>query len=207
MNIGGIKVFIGMSNESLLNESNRIKTLMGLNEQGLSDFIKKVLGVFSKDESSEDKSNEIISPLCNTSNPWYVTSKFGTRTLDGKTHSHRAVDLRADYVDVVAPFSGVMDRASGFGKGNCGGMIIITNDEKKLSAKFCHMSQIDTSLIGKPVKMGQKIGVSGGSIKKDGSDKSKRGNSKDAHLHFELRKDGQLVDPERHINKGFCPKK
>ena len=53
------------------------------------------------------------------------------------------------------------------------------------------------------VLKGQEIGKSGG----DKSDStSKRGNSEDAHLHFELKKDGSFVDPSKHINKNYCTK-
>jgi murein DD-endopeptidase MepM/ murein hydrolase activator NlpD len=129
------------------------------------------------------------------------------RTINGVNRNHPAIDLRADYVPVVAPFDGVVDNKTGFDRGSCGGMIVLNNKELGLSAKFCHMSQIETSLIGKEVKRGTKLGVSGGSIKKEGNSKSKRGNSKDAHLHFELKKDGQFIDPDKTIKKGFCPVK
>jgi len=191
-----------MSNKLIKEEVERITSLMGISEQGIINKIKSFL-FGDKTESS----NEIISPLCNTSNPWTVTSKFGMRTMGGVSKNHPAIDLRADYVPVVAPFDGVVDKTTGFDRGSCGGMILLTNKELGLSAKFCHMSQIETSLIGKEVKRGTKLGISGGSIKKDGESKSKRGNSKDAHLHFELKKDGQFVDPNTMVKKGFCPTK
>lgn len=214
MNIGGIKVFISMSKKLINEETERIISLMGITEQSLLDKIKSFIfgdkqndNQLKPDEVKNESNQEIMSPLCFTSYPWYVTSKFGTRTMGGKSQNHPAIDLRADYVPVVAPFSGLVDKASGFDKGSCGGMIVLENKKLGLSAKFCHMSEINTSLIGKEVSRGDKLGVSGGSVKKDGLSKSKRGNSKDAHLHFELKQNGKFVDPDKIIKKGFCPTK
>ena len=69
-------------------------------------------------------------------------------------------------------------------------------------AKFCHLSSRSVEK-GEFILKGQEIGKSGG----DKSDSaSKRGNSEDAHLHFELKKDGSFVDPSKHINKNYCTK-
>ena len=64
---------------------------------------------------------------------------------------------------------------------DCGGMIKIKFDNG-YEAKFCHLSSRSVEK-GEFVLKGQEIGKSGG----DKSDStSKRGNSEDAHLHFEL---------------------
>ena len=64
------------------------------------------------------------------------------------------------------------------------------------------MSKIDK--MSGPVKRGEVVGVSGGA-KNDPP--SKKGNSQGPHLHFELKKNGQFVDPNKIISKNFCPKK
>ena len=206
---------LSMRDSQLLNETKRIKELMGVKE-GLIDDIKSFfMGKLTSDdkdskENTEETSeidvaskNKISSPLCGTSNEWYVTSPFGVRNFRGKKQNHPAVDLAANYVEVRAPFDGVIDNASGFGKADCGGMLIINNKENGFSSKFCHMSEINTSKIGKPVKKGEIIGKTGGSSK-DGYDK--RGNSSDPHLHFEFKVNGKFVDPNTYLQKGFCPK-
>jgi murein DD-endopeptidase MepM/ murein hydrolase activator NlpD len=101
---------------------------------------------------------------------------------------------------LVSPFNGEVvestDNAS-----DCGGMIKIKFDNG-YEAKFCHLSSRSVEK-GEFILKGQEIGKSGG----DKSDSaSKRGNSEDAHLHFELKKDGSFVDPSKHINKNYCTK-
>jgi murein DD-endopeptidase MepM/ murein hydrolase activator NlpD len=216
--------------EILKEESNKMRKLMGLepiNEDMLDDIINKIKdseivkkiedffdgedGEESEDKSVEDffksvekdpsKTDDMISPLCGSEYDWKVTSEFGDRTRGGESEKHPANDLKAKQgTKLVSPFNGEviesMDNAS-----DCGGMIKIKFDNG-YEAKFCHLSSRSVEK-GEFVLKGQEIGKSGG----DKSDStSKRGNSEDAHLHFELKKDGSFVDPSKHINKNYCTK-
>jgi murein DD-endopeptidase MepM/ murein hydrolase activator NlpD len=216
--------------EILKEESNKMRKLMGLepiNEDMLDDIINKIKdseivkkiedffdgedGEESEDKSVEDffksvekdpsKTDDMISPLCGSEYEWRVTSEFGDRTRGGESEKHPANDLKAKQgTKLVSPFNGEviesMDNAS-----DCGGMIKIKFDNG-YEAKFCHLSSRSVEK-GEFVLKGQEIGKSGG----DKSDStSKRGNSEDAHLHFELKKDGSFVDPSKHINKNYCTK-
>ena len=160
----------------------------------IKDFFKSV-------EKDPSKTDDMISPLCGTEYEWKVTSEFGDRTRDGKSEKHSANDLKAKQgTTLVSPFNGEIvdstDNAS-----DCGGMIKIKFDNG-YEAKFCHLSSRSVEK-GEFVLKGQEIGKSGG----DTSDSaSKKGNSEDAHLHFELKKDGSFVDPSKHINKNYCTK-
>jgi murein DD-endopeptidase MepM/ murein hydrolase activator NlpD len=216
--------------EILKEESNKMRKLMGLqpiNEDTLddiinkikdSDIVKKIEDFFDgeDDEDSGDnkindffkslekdpsKTNDMISPLCGTEYEWKVTSEFGDRTRGGESEKHPANDLKAKQgTKLVSPFNGEVidstDNAS-----DCGGMIKIKFDNG-YEAKFCHLSSRSVEK-GEFILKGQEIGKSGGD-KSDSS--SKRGNSEDAHLHFELKKDGSFVDPSKHINKNYCTK-
>jgi len=216
--------------EILKEESNKMRKLMGLepiNEDMLDDIINKIKdseivkkiedffdgedGEESEDKSVEDffksvekdpsKTDDMISPLCGSEYEWKVTSEFGDRTRGGESEKHPANDLKAKQgTKLVSPFNGEviesMDNAS-----DCGGMIKIKFDNG-YEAKFCHLSSRSVEK-SEFVLKGQEIGKSGG----DKSDStSKRGNSEDAHLHFELKKDGSFVDPSKHINKNYCTK-
>jgi murein DD-endopeptidase MepM/ murein hydrolase activator NlpD len=216
--------------EILKEESNKMRKLMGLepiNEDVLDDIINKIkdsdivkkIEDFFDDEDSEEsgdnkiedffkslekdpsKTDDMISPLCGSENEWVVTSEFGDRTRGGESEKHPANDLKAKQgTTLVSPFNGEIvdstDNAS-----DCGGMIKIKFDNG-YDAKFCHLSSRSVEK-GEFVLKGQEIGKSGG----DKSDStSKRGNSEDAHLHFELKKDGAFVDPSKHINKNYCTK-
>lgn len=217
--------------EILKEESNKMRKLMGLepiNEDMLddiinkikdSDIVKKIEDFFGDDEDSDEsgdnkiedffkslekdpsKTDDMISPLCGSEYEWEVTSEFGDRTRGGESEKHPANDLKAKQgTTLVSPFNGEVvestDNAS-----DCGGMIKIKFDNG-YEAKFCHLSSRKVEK-GEFVLKGQEIGKSGG----DKSDStSKRGNSEDAHLHFELKKDGSFVDPSKHINKNYCTK-
>lgn len=219
--------------EILKEESNKMRKLMGLepiNEDMLDDIIKKIKDseivkkiedffdgeddddsektddnkisdFFKSIEKDPSKTDDMISPLCGSEYEWEVTSKFGDRTRNGKSEKHPANDLKAKQGTVlVSPFNGEVvestDNAS-----DCGGMIVI-KFENDYTAKFCHLTSRDVEK-GEFVLKGQEIGKTGGD-KSDSS--SKRGNSEDAHLHFELKKDGSFVDPSEHINKNYCTK-
>jgi len=163
-------------------------------EDKIKDFFKSV-------EKDPSKTDDMISPLCGSEYEWKVTSEFGDRTRGGESEKHPANDLKAKQGTIlVSPFNGEvtesMDNAS-----DCGGMIKIKFDNG-YDAKFCHLSSRSVEK-GEFVLKGQEIGKSGG----DKSDSTnKRGNSEDAHLHFELKKDGSFVDPSKHINKNYCTK-
>jgi murein DD-endopeptidase MepM/ murein hydrolase activator NlpD len=63
------------------------------------------------------------------------------------------------------------------------------------------MKQIDVS-VGDTVMAGEVVGLSGGGASDKGA-----GNSKGAHLHFELLDGNRHVNPEKTIkDKKFCPK-
>jgi murein DD-endopeptidase MepM/ murein hydrolase activator NlpD len=78
----------------------------------------------------------------------------------------------------------------------CGGTLEIdhgTIDGHKTKTRYCHLKEIKVSN-GEKVKKGQNIAVSGG-----GKDDVGKGRSSGPHLHFELYKDGQHLDPKDYV--------
>jgi murein DD-endopeptidase MepM/ murein hydrolase activator NlpD len=126
------------------------------------------------------------SPLDSTS----INSPFGTR-WGGQ--GHNGVDLKADASNVKAPADGVVEVGE-IKNDACGGTIII-NHAGGFKTGFCHMQKINVTA-GQQIKQGDIIGVSGG-----GSNDVGHGKSDGRHLHFTLRKDGQIVDPMDYIDK------
>jgi hypothetical protein len=107
---------------------------------------------------------------------------------------HPGVDLATPSgTPVKAPMDGEVVNVNNNGH-LCGGTIDI-DYKNGFWSRFCHIKRIDVGK-GQVVKAGQVIGLSGG----DRND-PQRGNSKGAHLHFTLKKDGKLVDPMLYINK------
>jgi len=148
---------------------------------------------FKKDNNISDSLNEsaLESPLPSTT----VTQPFGAS--NNHEAKHPGVDLRAmSGTKVKSPANGTITNAE-FTNGACGGTVTIKHDDH-FQSRYCHLKEINVSA-GQTVSQGDFIGVSGGNKGDKGA-----GLSTGAHLHFELKKDGQLVDPLDYIDKsGF----
>ncbi len=127
-----------------------------------------------------------------------LTSGFGPRW---GTH-HSGIDISSSGItgaSVVASMSGTVILASAtcshnYGKSSscgCGGgygnYVIIQHDDGTYSTLYAHMSSITVSQ-GQYVSQGQTIGYVGST-----------GWSTGAHLHFEVRVNGNRVDPEEYL--------
>ena len=132
-----------------------------------------------------------------------ITSKFGMRTLNGKTSMHNGIDLvakasnggsRTDYI--TAHTAGVVDGA-GYDK-SAGNFIRIKIADNVFMSYF-HMRDKVTFKKGDSIKKGQIIGYMGST-----------GNSTGAHLHFGIKDNGKWVDPQPYLDKDYIkqtPKK
>jgi murein DD-endopeptidase MepM/ murein hydrolase activator NlpD len=111
-----------------------------------------------------------------------------------KGYKHQGVDLSAPSgTNVVAIDGGTVIDAE-IKNDNCGGTLYIEHPNGYKS-RFCHLKQINVKK-GDKVQKGQVVALSGGGKGERGA-----GRSTGPHLHFELYKDGSLVDPMRYINK------
>jgi murein DD-endopeptidase MepM/ murein hydrolase activator NlpD len=104
-----------------------------------------------------------------------ITSRFGPSHPLG-------IDINAPFVPVAAAQSGVVvfaggDRCCSYG------LYIEIQHAGGYSTRYAHLSAINVSL-GQVVNQGQNIGVTGNT-----------GNSTGPHLHFEMRRNGQIVNP------------
>jgi murein DD-endopeptidase MepM/ murein hydrolase activator NlpD len=111
----------------------------------------------------------------------------------GFSSSHNGVDLAADAAEVKAPADGVVAKVAA-DEPPCGGTIVIDHADG-FRTGFCHMQKINVTQ-GQQVKQGDVIGISGG-----GANDLGHGISDGRHLHFTLRKNGQLLNPMDYINK------
>lgn len=119
----------------------------------------------------------------------YITSPYGNRLhpIQGVYKYHEGIDIgNAGYgAPVVAAADGIVIYAGVMGGyGNC--VMIYHGDG--LITLYGHGQEIKTSL-GTPVKQGDVIMLVGST-----------GNSTGPHLHFEVRKDGEIVDPIPYLN-------
>ena len=114
-----------------------------------------------------------------------VTSNFGERydPIEKKQKFHRGIDLKAPIgTKVKATATGEVVIAE---EGHAGhGFTIELAHSGGFKTKYSHLSQIDVKK-GDLVDIGQVIGLSGNT-----------GASTAPHLHYEVMKDGEYVDPQ-----------
>lgn len=124
-----------------------------------------------------------------------ITSPFGYRNdpFDASKRTfHYGIDISGENA-MGSPIISVRDGEViqvNYSNGNAGYNVVIKHviDENSVwTSRYCHMSQINVR-VGQIVKMGDVIGAVGNT-----------GRSTGPHLHFELKYNGQLVDPLRFI--------
>lgn len=108
----------------------------------------------------------------------FVTSGFRTP----QRPDHNGVDYRANYVSLYAPFDGIITR-QGNQPGLAGEYIIFVPDyDKTIEIRLYHLSK---RLASNHVRLGTLIATTGST-----------GHSLAPHLHLEVHRNGQPIDPE-----------
>lgn len=120
-----------------------------------------------------------------------VSSEFQKQR---KGYKHHGVDLSTPSGTKVVAIDGGTVIDAEIRNDNCGGTLYIEHSGG-FKSRFCHLKQIDVKK-GDKVEKGQVVALSGGGKGEKGA-----GRSTGPHLHFELYKDGSLVDPMKYINK------
>lgn len=117
-----------------------------------------------------------------------VTSDFGSRTdpvTGEKSAGHHGIDLAASPGSEILAFMG--GTVADTGKNEIYGNYVLIDHGSELSSFYGHMSKVTVSA-GDRVSAGDKIGVIGSTGKSTG-----------VHLHFEVRVNGERVDPAPYI--------
>jgi murein DD-endopeptidase MepM/ murein hydrolase activator NlpD len=114
--------------------------------------------------------------------PGHVTSKYGPRVgHTGETHLHKGLDLSSRMGDpVAAAAAGTVVHAGP--AGNYGNLVTVRHADG-FETRYAHLSKINVTT-GQAVQVGQSLGQVGSTGLSDGP-----------HLHFELRRDGDALDP------------
>jgi len=117
-----------------------------------------------------------------------VASPFGNRfhPVLRRYMLHTGVDLVAKYVPLKASRSGKVSYTGymgGYGK------VIVVKHPDGYETRYAHLSAINTK-VGAEVRAGQLIGKTG-----------QTGRVTGPHLHFEIRKDGQVRNPMKYLKK------
>lgn len=144
----------------------------------VENIIATVKGNFSSSEN-ENSGGTLKWPTDGTT----ITSPFGPRKqpLPGASSNHAGIDIGVPTgTNVYACESGIVT-TSGY-NGTAGNLVVIDHGNGYIS-KYMHNSQLLVS-VGQQVEKGQVIAKSGNT-----------GNSTGPHLHFEIRFEGDPVDP------------
>jgi LysM repeat protein len=116
----------------------------------------------------------------------FITSNFGPRRWGKRVKYHFGVDIRMDVGDpVYAMFDGVVRIAK---RSVDYGYVVVIRHYNGLETLYAHFDQL-LSYPGKPVRSGDIIGLAGNT-----------GRSTGPHLHFEVRFQGEKIDPNKIIH-------
>jgi len=167
-----------------------------------STDIREVKQLTTVLEAEMDCLNEIIGRLNTDVSEWkaymnakpsiwpvsgQVTSNFGYRKspFGRNTVFHEGIDIAANYgVNVKATGEGVVERAGYY---NGYGLCVIINHGYSLKTVYGHNSRVKVK-VGDKVQKGQVIACVGSS-----------GRSTGPHLHYEVRLNGNPVDPAKYM--------
>ena len=120
----------------------------------------------------------------------YISSYYGWRIhpITGEKNYHKGIDIAvASGTEIMAGHDGTVTFA-----GNSGdyGLVVVLDDGKGLVSKYAHCSELLVSA-GQEVKQGDVIAKVGNT-----------GNSTGPHLHLEIIKDGQYLNPAYFADTG-----
>lgn len=120
----------------------------------------------------------------------YITSRFGGRSdpFHGSSAFHAGLDIGGDMGDPVYAAADGKVIASKYDK--LKGNYLIIDHGSSLTTRYLHLSERGVQT-GDQVKKGQVIGKMGST-----------GRSTGAHLHFEVRKGNEAIDPAIYIGSG-----
>lgn len=125
--------------------------------------------------------------ICNPVNNGTKTSDFGERIhpIDNKKSFHYGLDIGADEGEPILSFADGTVRESG--ESESYGNYIIVDHEQGISTLYAHCSKLIKNK-GEKVKAGDKIAEVGAT-----------GNATGNHLHFEIWRDGKVLNPSNYI--------
>ena len=152
-----------------------------------SEFETKIINLEQSFRDSEHTPS--IYPLVGK-----INDEFGPRRnpFGGATSEfHPGLDISGEKGDtVIAPADGVVMK-SGW-TGGYGNMVEIDHNNG-LTTRYGHLSQIE-AVVGEEIKRGQIIGKVGST-----------GRSTGPHLHYEVRVEGEAVDPHSYLPQSDSP--
>lgn len=177
--VGGTGPILDMPKDELVEDMTRLSRQFEVSGEQLS-VLESLLFNRQLDMNSVPSREPINS---------YITSSFGRRAdpIRGGRQFHKGIDFEADVGDpVVAVADGVVSfsgRRSGYGN------VIEIDHGNGYVTRYAHNSRL-TRKVGALVRAGQEIAKAGST-----------GRSTGAHVHFEVWKNGAVVNPRKFLNQ------
>jgi murein DD-endopeptidase MepM/ murein hydrolase activator NlpD len=121
-----------------------------------------------------------------------VNSPFGLRKLAGeaRARAHKGIDIAAPKGTRVQVTAEGRVLRTGYDAGGFGNFIEVSHPNG-MTSLYGHLSRIDVAS-GMTVESGQRIGLVGST-----------GYSTGPHLHFQIERNGRIVDPSRVVGRSF----
>lgn len=168
-----------------LNESYKNGTVAAADYRREAASLQKQIDDLEKSRSSSGTKGD-TTKFINPVGSGRISGSFGEQRPG---HTHAGVDIAVPVgTNVKAAAGGTVIEAGNLpGYGN----VIIVDHGAGTISRYGHLSQI-LAKRGDSVSQGQVIGLSGGAPGAPGS-----GNSRGAHLHYEVRVGGKAVDPRK----------
>lgn len=178
----GYSILIGFERKQLANMVLIVSIMLGLST--IMEDVKPVIDKWNARINSLQDTADRISNL--GQGGWMMPVK-GTVTQPFEGPEHHGIDIAApEGTPVVAANKGEVEEVRW---DDIYGNMILINHGGGYESLYGHLSGIDVK-VGYQVIAGRVIGSSGNT-----------GNSTGPHLHFEIRKNGQAVNPMSYFNK------
>jgi len=116
----------------------------------------------------------------------WISSPFGTRYIFGSYSFHGGIDIANYYGTSIVASDGGRVTYAGWNSGGYGNLVVITHDDGSQTF-YGHNSSVCVS-VGERVYQGQLIALMGST-----------GRSTGTHCHFEIRINGNRVNPENYV--------
>lgn len=136
---------------------------------------------------AESRPSLSVAPISSQHTFVANTSSFGPRVdpIDGSHRFHAGLDLAAsEGTPVQSSGRGIVAHA---GPAGSYGNLVVVDHGNGIETRYAHLQQVEVK-IGQRVSPGTEVGRVG-----------RTGRSTGAHLHFEVRRDGQPIDPKEKI--------
>lgn len=166
------------------------KDLEITSEEEVADIKKEIVSEIKNEKEQEQRRKErTISGIYIAVNPvsGVITSRYGAREFSVRDHVHQGLDIGAK---TGTPIKAVASATVKFaGTKNGYGNMIILNHGNGIETYYGHCSKLYVKE-GDKVEQADVIAAVGST-----------GNSTGPHLHFEIRKNGEYVNPQNYVYK------